>query len=81
MEHSGIPEHGSGNFQFPFQLTGKNSSLGKVNRKNFAFHFIQKLPRIPHYGTNFQIIPFPKWKFYSGIMETATQSAEKDKYS
>ena len=41
-----------------------------LNRKYFAFHFIRNCPGIPLYGTNFRIIPFPKWIFFSGIMET-----------
>jgi len=31
---------------------------------------IGKYSGIPVYATNFQIIPFPEWKFCSGKMET-----------
>ena len=51
------------------------SGLHSVNRKKFCvllckpensgFHFIHKFSRIPLYETNFLIIPFPKWNFYS----------------
>ena len=51
-----------------FSETFRNSGTGF--RKNSGFHFIRKCPGIPLYGTNFRIIPFPKWNFYSGIMET-----------
>ena len=44
--------------------------LRNVNRKHSGFHLIQNYPGIPVYATNFRIIPFPKWKFFSGKMET-----------
>ena len=40
---------------------------------NFSgFHLYRNYPGIPVYATNFRIIPFPKWKFFSGKMETLT---------
>ena len=54
-------------FLFPLR---KKSGLRNVNRKNSGFHFIRTFPGIPLYGTNFRIIPFPKWNFCAGIMET-----------
>ena len=44
--------------------------LRDVNRKNSGFHLIRNYPGIPVYATNFRIIPFPKWKYFSGKMET-----------
>ena len=55
-----------------FSETFRNSGTGF--RKNSGFHFIRKCPGIPLYGTNFRIIPFPKWNFYSGIIETLCRS-------
>ena len=51
----------------------KNSGLCHVSRKHSSIHLIQNYPRIPLYATNFRIIPFPKWKFCSEIMETLLQ--------
>ena len=44
--------------------------LHHVNLKHSCFHLIRNYPGIPVYATNFQSIPFPKWKFWSGKMET-----------
>ena len=43
---------------------------GNFFRIHSGFHLIRKYPGIPVYATNFRIIPFPKWKFFSGKMET-----------
>ena len=53
--------------------TGKISGLRNVNPKHSGFHLIRNYPRIPVYATNFRIIPFPKWKFFSGKMETLVE--------
>ena len=50
--------------------TGNFSGLRDVNRKIYNFHLYRNYPGIPVYATNFRIIPFPKWKFFSGKMET-----------
>ena len=60
----------TGNFTVSIPYTGKISGLHHVNRKHSGFHLIRNYPRIPLYATNFRIIPFPKWKFCSGKMET-----------
>ena len=49
--------------------TGKISSLRNGNRKNFWFTE-WKREKFPVYATNFRIISFPQWKFFSGKMET-----------
>ena len=38
--------------------------------KIFGFHLYRNYRGIPVYATNFRIIPFPKWNFFSGKMET-----------
>jgi len=60
----------TGNFMVSIPLTGKISRLRHVNREHSSFHLIRNYLRILVYGTNFRIIPFPKWKFCSAKMET-----------
>ena len=60
----------TGNFTVSIPLNGNFSGLRDVNRKISGFHIYRNYPGIPVYATNFWIIPFPKWKFFSGKMET-----------
>ena len=57
----------------------KISGLRNVNQKISGFHLIRNYPGIPVDATNFWIIPFPKWKFFSRKMETlpVTQQLER----
>ena len=55
--------------RFPFCKAEIFFGLRDVNRKISGFHLYRNSPGIPVNATNFRIIPFPKWKFFSGKME------------
>ena len=60
----------NGNWKFYSFHFVKRKCLRHINRKISGFHLYRNYPGIPVYATNFRIIPFPKWKFFSGKMET-----------
>ena len=60
----------TGNFSGLRNGNWKFYGFHSVKRKFSGFHIYRNYPGIPVYATNFRIIPFPKWKFFSGKMET-----------
>jgi len=68
----------TGNFSGLRNENWKFYGFHSVKRKISGFHLYRNYPGIPVYATNFRIIPFPKWKFFSGKMETLNKILQSE---